>query len=317
MTTIYVDSSYPDEERRHLLYDGDIFVLSPSAQSLALVDWARELLEQAFAPHPPTTAQHAMDVHRFVDIFGPVKPRFIYHPRTRQLLQELLAAVRCDVDDVYLDVPRLRGVTSDRYLTAGVGYAHPMHRDTWWSAPLGQLNWWLPVYEFASGSSMAFHPEYWGKGVANGSAEFNYYEWNRVGRAQAAKHVTADMRKQPKIEEPVESEPQVRIVVPRGGIVLFSGAQMHSTVANETGVTRFSIDFRTVSLADLRAERAAPNLDSAPSGTSLRDFRRAADGTELPDDVVARYDSGPLDPDSAVFRPRWGDAGLSSPSRVG
>ena len=49
-------------------------------------------------------------------------------------------------------------VTSDSYLTAGVGYAHPLHRDVWWSAPHAQLNWWLPVYEFDTECSMAFHP---------------------------------------------------------------------------------------------------------------------------------------------------------------
>ena len=61
-----------------------------------------------------------------------------------------------------------------------------MHRDTWWSAPLAQLNWWMPIYEFESESSMAFHPPYWSVGVENHSEDFNYYEWNAVGRAQAA-----------------------------------------------------------------------------------------------------------------------------------
>ena len=212
----------------------------------------------------------------------------------------------CGLDETYMDVPRLRGVTSDGYLTSGVGYAHHPHRDTWYSAPMAQLNWWLPIYPFETTSSMAFHPRYWSEAVRNGSADFNYYEWNAVGRKDASKHIKADTRKQPKAEQEVELEPQVRVVCDVGGIVLFSGAQMHSTVPNTSGRARFSIDFRTVNLADLRAGRSAPNVDSAPTGTSLRDFVRASDQAAMPAEVIARYDVG-ADPDAddamLVFRP--------------
>ena len=67
------------------------------------------------------------------------------------------------------NVPRLRMVTSDGYLTSGVGYAHHPHRDTWYSAPMTQINWWLPIYEIETEQSMAFHPHYWDKPIKNGS----------------------------------------------------------------------------------------------------------------------------------------------------
>jgi hypothetical protein len=150
---------------------------------------------------------------------------------------------------------------------------------------------------------MAFHPRYWSEPVKNGSAEFNYYEWNSVGRKDAAKHVTADTRKQPKPEEPMELDPQIRCVVPAGGIVLFSAAQMHSTVPNTSGIARYSIDFRTVSRDDLVNRRSAPNVDTAASGTSLRDFVRASDRSPLPDDVVALYDDNTADAGALVYQP--------------
>jgi len=95
-------------------------------------------------------------------------------------------------------------------------------------------------------------------------------------------------------------DPQVRFVVPPGGVVLFSGAQLHSTVPNTSGRSRFSIDFRTVNIRDLEQRRSAPNVDSQPQGTSLRDFRRMSDDAAVPDDVVASYDSGEV-PDGAVL----------------
>jgi hypothetical protein len=298
--TVYVDATVSDRIRRDRLFAGQIFLFTPTPQTRALRDLARQMIEDAFAPLDPLTAQYDMPVETFVDTFGPLKPRFIHHAETKRLMRQVLLDLGCDHDETYLDVPRLRGVTSDAYLTAGVGYAHPMHRDTWWSAPLAQLNWWMPVYEFESESSMAFHPAYWATGVENHSEDFNYYEWNAVGRADAAKHIHQDTRVQPHPPDDLPTDPQVRFVVPPGGIVLFSGAQLHSTVPNTSGRSRFSIDFRTVNIVDLERRRGAPNVDSRPQGTSLRDFRRLSDDAPLPDDVVASYDSGAL-PEGAVL----------------
>ncbi|MDT3443508.1 MULTISPECIES: hypothetical protein [unclassified Pseudofrankia] len=300
MTTVFTDSPMPDDRRRSHIYQGDIFVTSPNAATRALTDFARELVEEAFAPLDPQQAQHEIPVEKFVEIFGPVKPKFIHHPKTKSLLRDIVDQQSADLDETYIDVPRLRGATSDGYLTAGVGYAFPLHRDVWWSAPLAQINWWLPIFDFESESSMAFHPHYWDTGISNGSEEFNYYVYNATGRAQAAQHVGKDTRKQPGPREPVRPEPQIRVVCPAGGMIGFSAAQMHSTVPNTSGRTRFSIDFRTVNAADLRAGRSAPNVDTYCEGTSLRDFRRGSDGSPMPAELVAQYDSGEI-PEGAVL----------------
>lgn len=290
MNTVYLDSTAGDELRRERLYAGQLFVFSPRESSLALTEHARTMIEEAFGDIDPRKAQYEMPVERYVEICAPLKPAFIHNDRTKELVRGVIEDFGCDLEDIYQDVPRLRMVTSDGYLTSGVGYAHHPHRDTWYAAPMAQLNWWLPIYDIETENSMAFHPKYWDTPVKNGSAEFNYYEWNSVGRANAAKQIKADTRKQPKPEEPMELDPQIRCVVPAGGIVLFSAAQMHSTVPNTAGIARYSIDFRTVSRSDLENGRSAPNIDSEPRGTSLRDFVRCSDRTQLPDEVIAEYD---------------------------
>ena len=301
--TIYVDAKVTDDLRRERLYEGQLFVYSPRETTLAFTGFAGEMIREGFHSADPTMAQFDMPVEEFVRIFAPMKPAFIHHPRTKKLIQEMLLDFGCDMETTYLDVPRLRAVTSDGYLTAGVGFAHHPHRDTWYSAPMCQINWWLPIFPMASESSMAFHPRYWDQAVANGSADFNYYEWNSKSRANAAQHIKTDTRPQPKPLEPLELDPQIRLVTEPGGAILFSAAQMHSTVPNTSGSTRFSIDFRTVHLSDLRNGKAAPNVDSRPVGTSLRDFLRGTDLTPIPDDVLAVYDNGPVNDGVLVFRP--------------
>jgi hypothetical protein len=301
--TVYVDAKMTDDARRDHLYDGQLFVYSPKKTALSFIAFASEMICEGFNTPDPTLAQFDMQVEEFVKIFAPMKPAFIHHARTKKLIQDMLLDFGCDMENTYLDVPRLRAVTSDAYLTAGVGFAHHLHRDTWYSAPMCQINWWLPIFPMASESSMAFHPGYWNRAVANGSPDFNYYEWNSTSRASAAQHIKTDTRPQPKPLEPMDLDPQMRFVTNPGGAILFSAAQMHSTVPNTSGRTRFSIDFRTVHLDDLRSRKSAPNMDSSPVGTSLRDFMRGADLTPIPEDVISMYDNAPSKDGVLVFRP--------------
>jgi hypothetical protein len=304
MHTVYVDSRFDDEKRREKLYDGQLFVYSPRPSSLAFTNFAFQMIKDAFGKADPTTAQYDMPVEEFVRIFAPLKPAFIHHPETKKLIQAMLTDLGCDPETTYLDVPRLRAVTSDAYLTSGVGYAHHLHRDTWYSAPMCQLNWWLPIVEIDTESSMAFHPKYWNEAVKNGSSDFNYYNWNATSRVDAAKHIKSDTRVQPKPEQEMELDPQVRIITEPGGALVFSAAQMHSTVPNTSGRTRFSIDFRTVNILDVKAKRGAHNIDSRPTGTSLRDFMKGVDLSPMPEDVAAAYDSPDANAGGVkVFRP--------------
>jgi hypothetical protein len=225
----------------------------------------------------------------YVEILAQLKPKFIHHPRAKELIAGMLFELGCDLEKTYFDVPRLRTMAPGDYLNAGLAYQFHPHRDTWFSAPQQQLNWWLPVYEVEPENSMAFHPQYFDRPVRNSSSDYDYDQWNRSGRQEAAKQVRKETRKQPRPEEPLDLEPDARILTPPGGAIVFSGAQLHSTVPNTTSRTRFSIDFRTVNLDDLAEGIGAPNVDSECTGTTLRDFLRAGDLEPLPEDVIAMY----------------------------
>ena len=303
MNSVHLDSPMSDSERLERLYKGEFFVFSPRPSMLKLINHAREMIENAFAPLEPQQAQYSMPVEKYVEICTPLKPSFIHHPETKQIIQGILREFGCDMQKTYLDVPRLRMVTSDGYLTSGVGYAHHPHRDTWYSAPMSQINWWVPIYDIETNSSMAFHPHYFDKGVKNGSASFNYYEWNSIGRKDASKHIKSDTRKQPKPEEELQLQPELRFVLPAGAVVLFSGAHLHSTVANTSGKARYSIDFRTVNLDAVETKGGAKNVDSYCTGTSLRDYMRGSDLERFDESIVSLYDDTPAAEGVRVYKP--------------
>ena len=304
MNTLFFDSSVNDEIRRNNLYNGQLFVYSACPSATAMCEFARELIEEAFAPFDPREAQYSLPVEEYAAILAKLKPYFIHHPKSKQFLQGILSELGCDLSKTYFDVPRMRTATSGGYLTSGIAYAFHPHRDTWYSAPLCQLNWWFPIYDVEPENVMAFHPRYWNQPVKNGSSGYNYYEWNKESRANAAQHIKKDTRKQPHAEEPMELDPQIRVISKVGGVTIFSGAQMHSTVPNTSGRTRFSIDFRTVHIDDVVAKRGAPNMDSACTGTVLRDFLRGTDFSNIPEDIVSLYDEGAPTDGVLVFQPQ-------------
>jgi hypothetical protein len=291
MVTVHFDRKLSDWDRRQALYDGDIFVYSPVPASLKLCALARAMIETAFAPHDSRRISEHLSMEECAAILAKLKPEFIHHPDCKVLLPEITTALGGDPEAIYFDVPRMRSAYPTDYLTSGIAYAFHPHRDTWFSAPMCQINWWLPIYDIAPQNCMAFHPRYFNKPVRNNSEVYNYYEWNRTSRADAARHVRSDSREQPKAQEAIERE-EIRLLCPPGGIILFAGAQLHETVPNTSGVARYSIDFRTVHLDDVRAHRGARNIDSRSTGTTMRDYLRCSDLARLPEEVVRSYDDG-------------------------
>lgn len=291
MHTVYFDSLLPDDTRRQQLFEGQLFVYSSSPSVQALSEFAKELIEEGFGNVDPTIAQFHFAPDEFEQILSRVKPKFINHARSKELVVNILKEFGCNPRKTYFDVPRMRISTSDQYLTTGLAYSFDPHRDTWFSAPFNQINWWLPIYEIESENCLAFHPKYWNEPINNGSLGYHCDDWYAESRRLAATG-EKDARKRPQPLEPIELEPQIRVVCPAGGVILFSGAHLHSTVPNTSGKTRWSIDFRTVHIDDVISQHGAPNLDSYCKGSLMRDFKRATDLSPIPNSLQELYKNG-------------------------
>ncbi|QHT70203.1 hypothetical protein GXP67_27935 [Rhodocytophaga rosea] len=291
MNTLYFDSAMEDNARRQLLYNGQLFIYSPSKSALALCEFARELIYDHFGNVNPTVAQYHIPTEKYTEILSELKPKFINHPHSRHLVQNILKELGCDLNKTYFDLPRMRTSTSDQYLTTGLAYSFQAHRDTWFSAPLSQLNWWIPIFDIEPENCLAFHPNYWDNPIKNSSVGYSCHEWYAEGRRIASLKLK-DTRKRPEPLESIDTSQQIRVICKVGGIILFSGAQMHSTVPNTSGKTRWSIDFRTVHIDDVVTQNGAPNIDNYCTGTLLGDFMRASDLAFIPDKLIHRYEKG-------------------------
>ena len=209
---IYFDSKMSDDGRRSEIYQGALVALSPGQGTLKLCELANELIRESFGVDDPLAVHETMPPQKMAEILAVLKPKFIHHPKAKQYIQEILAETGCDLDKTYFDVPRMRTAFPGDYLKSGIAYAFHPHRDTWYSAPFCQVNWWMPVYDLNRENCMAIHPNYWDRPLRNGSNQYNYQKWNIESRFNAAQHVKGDTRVQPRPEEPVEFEPQVRMI---------------------------------------------------------------------------------------------------------
>jgi hypothetical protein len=302
MTAIWLNRATTDAERRAALHNGQIFVYESLRAVGRFVSFARELIQQAFAPHDPERIHEILEPAELASVLGKLKPAFTHHPDAWRLMTDVLEELGCDLQDIHCDVPKLRTAYPVGHLTKGIAYAFPPHRDTWYAAPQAQINWWLPLYPLQPDNAMAFYPHYFDRPIENDSAEFNYYRRNRE-RVDAHRFVAEDPRAQPAARLP-EDEPQFRLLPMTGGIILFSGSQLHRTVPNTSQRSRYSIDFRTVSKSDIVEGRGAPALDVHCTGTALRDFRRAVDRASMSEELALHLDpAGPGAGEILVFDP--------------
>jgi hypothetical protein len=277
MLTVRFNAELTDMDRRKLIYEGTILFYSASPASRALCNHARAMVKEAFTGYDPEHAQEHLEVEKFVAVVGPLKTRFTNDKETKRLVCDYLREQNVDPKTTYFDVPRLRVGPHSDYLTAGVSYAYKAHRDIWYSSPAAQINWWLPVWDVTPDRTMAFYPRFWDKGIRNSSADFDYGEWMSSGRALASSQIKADTRKHPVPLEDLSRHDEFRFGAAMGNAIVFSASHLHATVPNTSGVTRYSLDFRTIDLGDYRAGLGGPNVDCRSRGTTLGDFLSVSD----------------------------------------
>lgn len=303
MPVVAIDHNVSDEERREALYNGSIFFHSPSKGSQALCDLAWDVISDGFGSMDPMRAQFEMPVEDFVAVISKVKPAFTHHPDAKKHLRTLLEEAGADPEQTYFDVPKLRIVSTDGYLTAGMGYAYKAHRDIWYACPESQINWWTPIRPITERRGMAFYPSCFDREVPNNSQDFDAYQWNADGRKNAGKFINSDPRPHPSFKGESLEEPQVFVGQP-ASLIEFSAQHLHATVPNDSGETRFSIDFRTVHRQDIIEHKGAKLSDNRSTGTTLRDFMRSTDHALFEEEIVATYDDGKKAEDGVlVFQP--------------
>jgi Phytanoyl-CoA dioxygenase (PhyH) len=296
---IVIDPAVSPDELRQRLYAGNLVILTRLQSLQDFVDYTREELAELFRPHDPEHVHEHIEPQEMAKILSGWKPRFIHGERSRKLVRAIIAEAGFPPGDTHYDLPKPRTSFPVGHLTTGVAFAFPWHRDTWYSAPAQQINWWLPVFPVREENAMSFDLSSFGRAVPNTSDRFDYYK-NNASRLTTATGVTREAQARPGAVDHKAVQELVILPAP-GEVLLFSGNQLHASIPNTSGRARFSVDFRTVNVPDLMAGRGASLVDAHCTGTAIRDFISVADETGFDEQTIVDLFGAPPSDAMLVF----------------
>lgn len=268
---------------QEMVYQGDILIFKHIPPLLELCALTDTLIRTAFDALDPVRAQFALGPEEYVARVEALQKQYRKHPEARQLLMATLEHVGADLQHTGWDWLHLRvmpdGDSHASRRTQQLGF----HRDTWSSNVYAQLNWWLPIYPLTPERALAFYPTYWSRPLANTSATWDLEEIRaRGGNAPVV----------PTPSEPVDTTGAVVLVPEPGDLLCFSGAHLHASVPNTSGVARFSVEVRTVDIGDAVQHRGAANVDGHAPHIALEWFHRITDGCPVPQVMAATGQDG-------------------------
>ncbi|MCR9141920.1 MAG: hypothetical protein NXI24_06680 [bacterium] len=276
--------AYRGEDPAREIYAGRVLRIAGGGR--AFVELLRPRLVELFEVSNQNDLEFAHEVH---------DPARLYQLTTRaqawlredegflRAARRLLAAFDTGAQDLRFDGPRLRVVPHDGFRVPAAAPAYYVHRDTWFANPVGQWNWWIPVFDTPAGRGFRIYPECFDRSVPNNSGEFDLNEWNRAGGFQSGKagDSAADAARQvhprPNPEwagENLEGAGRGLAIEGRAGdCVLFSAQHLHGTIPNASGRTRFSVELRSVRPGDSGTPRETDNRSRGSTFTTMRPLR--------------------------------------------
>ncbi len=299
MAGIHLDPAGDWRSISDLLYSGDLVVLSNLPAVSEFATFAQEQLTELFFPQDPLLAYKTIAPEAMAKLLGEWKPRFIHHPVSKRLVREIIVQAGADPDSTHFDVPKPRTSFPVGHLTTGIAFAFPWHRDSWYVAPSQQLHWWLPIFPVEIRNAMEFDLAAYQTEVPNDSERFDYYELNKA-RIHTASQINKEVQVRPGATDYTPKVP-ITVLPPVGSVLLFTGAQLHASIPNTSGIARFSVDFRTVCSRDIDEGRGAPLVDVRCTGSAIRDFRKVATGEPFDECWVRRNYGEPPDDAMLVF----------------
>lgn len=266
----------PGDELRGRLHAGDLFLLPPTAASLALAQEARTLLEEHLGGDPRKVHEQCTNDEIFERI-GKLRRVLFLDPHFHDGARAVMEAVGVDPARCAFDPIRIRVVLHDGHKNPLAKAVYYPHRDTWYSHPQAVVAFWIPLDDLVEEETFVFYPERFRKPIPNDSERFDYDTWVRKGwnlKIGWQDRKDGERAHYPGTLGEPDPGPVLGFSCRRGENLLFSGAHYHRTLPQSTGRTRFSLDFRFVNLDDLERGRGAPNADSRCTGSAVVDYVR-------------------------------------------
>lgn len=266
---LFSDNSPKDNRTlREEIYAGAIFKYAPTPASLETVVYIKEALAKAI-DLPLESVHERLTEKEFSDKMRQLRLMIVEDKACMEHVRNLMSDFGFAAGENAFDFLRLRSVLHNGHLNPALERAYSLHRDTWYANPQCQINWWIALHDVPEERAFSFYPSYFRKKIENTSGQFDYNDWiSKVGWQSTRSPQAFDY---PRALQRPEGGRET-FFCRAGEIILFSAAHLHQTNPNTTGLSRFSIDFRTVHMEDHRNNKGALNIDNGSIPDALRDY---------------------------------------------
>lgn len=274
------------DELRARLYQGELFILQATPESLAFVDAAQSEIDEVFRDVGNARSAHLhLGKDEYFEKAGMLRRKIYKGPRFHILIANLLSALGFADSRTGVDPARLRVVLPGGHENPAAAAMYYGHRDTWYANPQAMLTWWIPLHDVDASNSFCFFPEHFDKPMKNDSEVFNFQRWVEQDEKKLIgwqdKNTGLTARYPQLLEEPTGT--QIPVKCGRGEILLFSGQHLHRTYQHNCELTRFSLDFRTVDFVDQERGKEAINTDNRSTGAWNKKFLALQDHRLMPE----------------------------------
>jgi hypothetical protein len=273
----YRTSAENDNDRANAIFSGAVLVYRSLPAMHDLVDCLREITQREVGLSDPCLAESILKSEEFRHRASSARQIVRENDDVARLYKKVLLEVGVDLSAVFYDHFKLRFQPSDDASKTRYMRDLPAHRDTWGSNIHAQINWWAPVWPVTADRTIGIFPALWNVPVPNVSAEWSYREL--IQRLKGDKSTRYPML--PQCLDPPSPNEAEPIVIHPGDIMAFSGAHLHCSMPNQSGLVRVSTETRTVSAHDLLYSRSAKNVDCGASFSHFDWFHHIETGDSL------------------------------------
>ncbi|MDE1463740.1 hypothetical protein [Spartinivicinus poritis] len=267
---------------RHSIYQGEIYKLPASQVSTELVNAIQQLLLKTFAINE-LNFNNLVNIHNVLseaDFFAAMKlirRELFEQPKYTELLSKYLLNLGFKQGEVAFEPLRLRAIRHNGHLTERAKAVYYAHRDTWYGHAQSVIVGWIPLHNQAIHQTFEIYPDWFNRPVSNNSEVFDYNQWRSgnndkiIGWQKKDTGLTAVY---PETTAEVPLGRRIKFSCTQAETLLFSGAHYHQTLKQTRNLSRFSVDYRLIHLADEQQQLGAPNVDNRSRGSALQDYIR-------------------------------------------
>jgi hypothetical protein len=271
---------------RRRVFQGEIFLLPAGAASLRLCDAllkiaAENILGETGNVTATNRAAVAEMLRKQPNQSGEdraraehavIKEALLNEPGFDDLLLAILDESGFETNEVRFDPLRLRISYDGGYRKEINRRSNSVHRDTWYANSQSQINFWMPLHQVSASDAFSFYVDRFDLATPNTSEHFDYDLWMKTTGWQSNKVLSSYPTSE---EDPEALGKKLSFSAEAGQLLIFSASHLHQTNPNDSGLARYSVDFRVVHQADLASGLGAPNVDNLSRGDATRDYRKS------------------------------------------